>query len=135
MAGMVEDKTARRSVSLDAPLAYAIFCAALGWFLYTWILTDAGWLQGELLAVPDALFANGNADGLPSPLSTILNRQSQLNCPQLIVGLQLRPPIAITPQRASIGEWELLGELKKASTQDLENFPEQACVRLKGNRK
>jgi hypothetical protein len=57
----------------ELSLACAIFCAALGWFIYTWILTDAGWLQVELLAVPDALFANGNADGLGSQLSNILN--------------------------------------------------------------
>jgi hypothetical protein len=68
---MLGGKPARNLVSLDAPLAYAIFFASLTWFLYSWIFTQAGWLQIELLGTADALFSK--RDSLAAQLSTVLD--------------------------------------------------------------
>jgi hypothetical protein len=68
---MVGEKPARTLMSLDAPLAYAIFFLSLSWFLYSWIFTQAGWLHAELLAIADVSFSK--RDSLAAQLSTVLD--------------------------------------------------------------
>jgi hypothetical protein len=68
---MVGGKPARILVSLDVPLAYAIFFASFTWFLYSWIFTQAGWLHVELLGIADALFSK--RDSLGAQLLTVFD--------------------------------------------------------------